>query len=238
MITCFRYIMLSVALCCFFAAMPLVFAQKNANDNDVIDKYDLFKIVQRKIPNNWLIAQREDKPGQIYFAISRTDASLVRSEVSYTGEASQEETWAKKNGNTLPYEIHITFESYSYEAYKAAKGGTTAVVEAPIAKKTLADLEDKLGMKEMAFDKDAGTYAAFSKDDKNKLVNFLLTKEYYSGQPQVVYSNVELPTYYVKDNIVTIKFKYPREEFRVYPKQIADEAERIEQIIKDALQPK
>ena len=257
-----RYLLL-LTIACFLGNINTALAQNTANtttpaantstsssNGDVIDKYDLFKIIQRKLPATWLIAQREDKPGQMYFAISRSNSYLVRNEIPYSGDPTQEDAWAKKNGNELPYEIHLLFEPYSYDAYKALRGSNTDAVPASSSttaslspstlagKELIADLENKYGIKEIAFDKDANTYAAFSKDEKDRLVNFLLAKEYYGGRPLVVNTGGPLPTFYVKDNMVAIRYKYPIEEFRVYPKQVAAEAQRIEQIIKEALQPK
>lgn len=258
-----RYLLL-LTIACFLGNINTALAQNTANtttptantstsssNGDVIDKYDLFKIIQRKLPATWLIAQREDKPGQMYFVISRSNSYLVRNEIPYSGDPTQEDAWAKKNGNELPYEIHLLFEPYSYDAYKALRSANNSTVTAPISntttslspstlagKELIADLENKYGIKEIAFDKDANTYAAFSKDEKDRLVNFLLAKEYYGGRPLVVNTGGPLPTFYVKDNMVAIRYKYPIEEFRVYPKQVAAEAQRIEQIIKEALQPK
>lgn len=212
---------------------------------------ELFKAVEKRLPGGWKIHLREEKKGQIYFVILRDEAYFVRTEVPYEGEPHEEEAWAKKNGQKLAYELHLYLEPFPYETYlltrpqqninNEPKTTTTTQSELKVGdvQEVITDIENKYGIKEIAFDKDAGTYAAFNKDEKDRLVNYLFAKEYYAGRPQIIQTpTISSNFLYVKDYMVNLKRKYSTDDYRIYPKYITTEAERIEQYIITLLQPK
>jgi hypothetical protein len=243
------------------ACLPAT-AQKNKQGSSIKGMYDLYNDIDKMLPGGWDIARREEKPGQPYFVIFNDRTYLVPTSTPYEGEPHKEEEWAKKTGYRFDYEIHLYFSPSSEETYLQYKQNTAETKNTPITpdpaptptttnknalngtlEEVLADIENKYGIKELAFDKDAGTYAAFTKSEKDRLVNYLLAKEYYAGRPQI---SINLPIgaspmLFVKNHAtnevynIEIKYKYSADDYRIYPKYVTSEAQKIEQFIYNIL---
>jgi hypothetical protein len=249
---------LFICLACLSAT-----AQKNKQDSDIKGMYDLYNNVEKMLPGGWKIARREEKRGQPYFVIFNDRTYLVPATTPYEGEPHKEEEWAKKTGYRFDYEIHLYFNPSSEETYLQYKQSTAETKNTPTPptnptptptttnknvlngtlEEVLADIENKYGIKELAFDKDAGTYAAFTKSEKDRLVNYLLAKEYYAGRPQI---SINLPIgaapmLFVKNHAtkevytIEIRHKYSTNDYHIYPKYVTSEAQKIEQFIYNTL---
>lgn len=224
-------------------------AQKKDDSNNLIHRYDLFKELKRRLPANWEIYSREGKQANSsYFAIIRKNSWRVNRSSTYNGPAEKEEEWAKTKGEEIPFEMHLKFEPADNSianvsmAPPVASQTTTSAVAKPPNEEIITALEEKYKISELEKNEDTKTYMAYTKEEKDRLVYFMLSKEYYTessgniqqiiAPPVSVPKNETGPALYVKDFRIVFDYLYSTNEYRPYPKSIDNELNNIETLIR------
>lgn len=223
---------------------------QSKDTSGLIHRYELFAQLRHRLPSKWEINMRKES-NKDYFAIIYNDSWRINRSQIYKGPPEKEGAWAKANGEDIDFEIHLIFEPADNYVAQTARGQQTT--SSPITsttttkepnKEIIKELEEKYKIDELEKSENTKTYTAYTKEEKDRLVYFMLSKEYYtpSGSstqtviiPPTVPKNNDNSLLYVKDYSVRFEYRYPLEEYQPYPKSILNDVENIENLIRNII---
>ncbi len=183
-------------------------SNKKVAEGTIINKYDLYAFIkhdlyEKKLSTKWLISERDNN-----FIISRNNSTLY----------DKNNKSANKN-----YEIIVHFEYYPTNKFLADRDGGDEL------KNKLNSIARDNHIDEIKNEESTKLYFAKNRDERNRLVNYFLSKAYLEKNLQ----DANVPDFYVENNKVTISI--PQDYARITPEKIPHESEIIQYAIKDRL---
>lgn len=212
----------------------------------LLNKVAFYTALQKEIPMGWKLAVR----GDIY--VVYYDNTYIMTDADYgkmpKENEGKEETWIRKNGHSLSYEIIISFED-CYTEY------ATPTIVGISSQTTLDAVGEKYGVATQVLtpkaaasadanklipDPVTGLFFATSNEERNRLAMFALSRELLQQVPATA---VQMPnTCNVSDTQTdkkyTAKLRYNTDYRKIFPERIATDTENIANKIKIILTPR